>query len=88
MTLVEVYSSPGCHLCEEAKAILLRIRKTQPFELREVMVIEGDRRFEGYRERVPVICINKEFAFQYRIPEREFITRLENSSGDDIPEQL
>ena len=87
MTLVEIYSSPGCHLCEEAKELLSRVRETQPFELREVLVIEGDRAFEQYRERVPVIFINREFAFQYRIPEREFIARLERSAGDEMPEE-
>jgi hypothetical protein len=29
------------------------------------------------KERIPVIMIDKEFVFQYRVPEQEFIAKLE-----------
>ncbi|MBI4549019.1 MAG: glutaredoxin family protein [Ignavibacteriae bacterium] len=76
MILVELYSKEDCHLCEVAKGALKKIRKLYPFELHEIMIQEGDEYFETMKERIPVIHINKEFAFQHRVPEQEFIKKL------------
>ena len=34
MTLLTVYSKPGCHLCEQAMAVLRRLQAELGFELR------------------------------------------------------
>ena len=36
MTTVTLYSRPGCHLCDEARAILDRMRERTPFEVDEI----------------------------------------------------
>ena len=76
MTLVEIYSKPDCHLCEQAKEKLLDIRKRHPFELRETVVQEGDARFAEYSDRVPVIVVDNSVKFYFRVPEKEFIEQL------------
>jgi glutaredoxin len=76
MILVELYSKPDCHLCDIAKEALRKIQETHPFELSLITIREGDRNFEEFGNRVPVVTINGKFAFQYRIPEKEFVRRL------------
>ena len=78
MILVELYSKEDCHLCEVAKDALKKIQKLYPFELQEIKIQEGDEYFEAMKERIPVIHLNKEFAFQYRVPEKEFIKKLQS----------
>ncbi len=73
---VEIYSKPDCHLCDEAKAVLLRVRKRYPFELLEVDITQ-DGRYDEFREQIPVIFVNERKAFKYRVDEREFIRKLE-----------
>lgn len=79
MILVEIFSKEGCHLCDTAKSVLQNIRKRHPFELKEVSIREGDEYYERYKERIPVVHINKKFAFQHRVPEREFIAKLKSA---------
>ncbi len=81
MILVELYSKDDCHLCDKAKEVLLRARLRYPFELKEVKIHEGDQWYEQYKERIPVVHINKNFAFQYRVSEQELIIKLQNASS-------
>jgi len=76
MILVEIYSKDDCHLCDVAKETLSRIRKREQFELREITIREGDAFYEKFKERVPVVYIDGEFAFQYRIHPERFLRKL------------
>ncbi|HLX11268.1 MAG TPA: glutaredoxin family protein [Bacteroidota bacterium] len=77
MILIEMYSKEDCHLCEEAEDALRRVQKLRPFELRIVKLHEGDEDFEKFKERFPVVYIEKEYAFQYRVPEGKLLNMLE-----------
>ncbi len=77
--LVELYSKDDCHLCEVARRVLLMVQKKYPFEFIETKIEPGTERYEDLKERVPVIFVNKEFAFQYRVSERELIDKLGES---------
>ncbi|MCC6222641.1 MAG: glutaredoxin family protein [Thermoleophilia bacterium] len=62
---VRIYGAPGCHLCDDAKRVLERVRAEIPFELEEVD-ITGDAELERrYRERIPVVTVGGEEAFTY-----------------------
>jgi glutaredoxin len=80
MIVVELYSKEECHLCEIAKATLEKARKRYPFELREVKIREGEERYEEFKDRIPVVFINSEFAFQHRVPEETLVARLKAAS--------
>ena len=68
---VDIYSRPGCHLCDEAKEVIDRVRKRHGFTLR-VINIEGDPALEAaYGTEIPVVFINGSKAFKYRVDERE-----------------
>ncbi len=83
MTLVEIYSKEGCHLCDVAKEAISRVREQHPFELQVIMMDEQHERYEEFKERVPVIFINRTFAFQYRVNEAAFIRKLSDARGQD-----
>ncbi len=79
MTLVEILTKPDCHLCDIAKEVVKKVQQKYPFEVREISIREGDEYFETYKERIPVIFINKEFAFQYKVSEKQLILKLTES---------
>jgi len=66
---VTLISKENCHLCEEAKEVLLLAQRKTAFDLREKKIVPGSPEFEKYHERIPVILIDEEFAFQYRVSE-------------------
>jgi glutaredoxin len=50
--IVTLYTRPGCHLCDEARAELERL---DGFELREVDIESDDALMRAYLERIPVV---------------------------------
>ncbi len=55
---VVLYGRSGCHLCDEARASLERLRARLPFDLREVS-IEGDAELERrFTLEIPVIEVD------------------------------
>lgn len=79
MKTVTLISKTDCHLCEIAKEVLLKTQKDLPFELRERKIVEGDVDFVTYHERVPVILIDGEYVFQYRVSEKQLRDKLKES---------
>ena len=68
---IEIYSRPGCHLCDDAKEVVERVQRRFPFSLR-VVDIEMDPELEkAYGEQIPVVFINGNKAFKYHVDERE-----------------
>jgi hypothetical protein len=64
MTVVTLYGKPGCCLCEEARAVIDAVRADCPFELREVDVSLEAALHRRYGERIPVVAVNGEEAFE------------------------
>ena len=58
---VRLYARPDCHLCDEARAELERLRADGlDFELAEVDIDSDDSLLKLYLERVPVIEVDGE----------------------------
>lgn len=77
--VVEFYFGDDCHLCDVARQILLKVQKRHPFRLVEIKIRAGTDEYEQFKERIPVILVNKKFAFQYRVNEEEFIRMVEGA---------
>jgi glutaredoxin len=61
LTTLTVYSRPGCHLCEEAIAAIVELRKEGlRFELREIDIEGDDELHARYLERIPVVELDGE----------------------------
>ena len=81
MTRVVLYTRPGCHLCEEARAALQRIRAAVPFALSERDIETDDALLRRYLERIPVIEIDGQEAFDLEIDEtelRRYLARVQD----------
>jgi glutaredoxin len=73
---VTLYGRPGCHLCDEAREALLRVRSEAPFELLEIDIERDDELFKRYLERIPVVCLNGEELFEFHVDEAALRQRL------------
>jgi hypothetical protein len=59
MTVVTLYTRPGCHLCDEARDAIVALRKeVPPFELTEVNIEHDDGLLTRYLERIPVVAVD------------------------------
>ena len=78
MTLVTVYSKPGCHLCEEAMDALRSLRSELRFELREHDITTDEALHRAYFERIPVVVLDGEELCDYFLDEAVLRERLES----------
>ena len=69
MRTVTLYGRPDCHLCDEARAALERVRATHPFSLAEVDIEADDELFKRYLERIPVVALDGEELFEFFVDE-------------------
>jgi glutaredoxin len=59
VTVLTLYSRPGCHLCDDARRMIARLLdEGHGFELREVDIDSDDRLLRTMLERIPVIEID------------------------------
>jgi glutaredoxin len=76
MSTVTLYTRHGCHLCDDARAVLEAARRREPFTL-EVIDVDADPALRAlYNFEVPVIAINGQKAFKYRVTEAELLKKL------------
>lgn len=54
---VYLYSTVGCHLCEQAKVILWPLLLQYQFRLVEVDIADSDEMIEQYGTRIPVLHV-------------------------------
>ena len=76
MRTVTLYSRPGCHLCDEARETLARLRRHVAFELEEIDIEEDDALHRAYLERIPVVHLDGEHLFDYFVDEQILTARL------------
>jgi glutaredoxin len=75
--LVTLYGKPGCHLCEDARAVIEAVRAERAFALEEVDVTLDPRLFARYGERIPVVAIEGDEAFEYVVEPAALRDRLD-----------
>ena len=67
MTRVTLYGKPGCHLCEEARAAVEAVAAERELELEEVDVSIDPVLDRDYGERIPVVAVDGEEAFELHV---------------------
>jgi glutaredoxin len=78
---ITLYARPGCHLCDDARAALERVRAVAPFELREVDIESDDALHRRYLERIPVVCLDGDELFEHFVDEDALRRRVALSLG-------
>lgn len=76
MRTVTLYGRPGCHLCEQARVALERVRATHPFRLEEVDVESDLALLRRYLERIPVVALDGEELFDFFVDEQALARKL------------
>jgi glutaredoxin len=76
MKTVTLYTRPGCHLCDDARAKLLVLGATMPFTLEEIDIEQDDALHRAYLERIPVIHLDGEHLSDYFVDESALAARL------------
>ena len=82
--VVTVYSRPGCHLCEQAKAGIESAGCGGEFTLEEINIDDDPALLESYRYDIPVVFINGVKLFKHRVDPADFkrkLHRLSKSEG-------
>jgi glutaredoxin len=77
VTRVVLYGKPGCHLCEEARQVVLAARDERGFDLHEVDVSLDPGLHARYGERIPVLAIDGEEAFEFHVDAAGLRERLD-----------
>jgi hypothetical protein len=76
ITTVTMYSRRQCHLCDDARAVVLAQLAQTPFAFDE-RFIDGDDELEGrYGLRVPVVEIDGVESFEYNVNPSTFASLL------------
>jgi glutaredoxin len=78
---VTLYGKPGCHLCDDARAVVERVRTEHPFELREIDVSLDPQLFREYGERIPVLELDGEELFEFHVDEAVLMERVDRVDG-------
>ncbi|MGB7845508.1 MAG: glutaredoxin family protein [Candidatus Acidiferrum sp.] len=76
---VTLYTRPGCHLCEAAKALLEPLLSEFGATLREVNIDEDAELKQRYGWDIPVIFIGAHKAAKHRVDPLQFRRQLEEA---------
>jgi glutaredoxin len=79
---VTLYTRPGCHLCEDAKAVVQPLLREFGATLREVNIDEDSELNRRYGSDIPVIFLGAHKAAKHRVDLPQFRRQLEEARGD------
>ena len=78
-----IYSKPGCHLCDEMKALVRRtIHGRAEIALEEIDISGDPALLALYELEIPVLLIDGKKAAKYRITEEELTRRIQNETRE------
>ena len=73
MIAITIYSRPGCHLCDEMKAVVRRAVSVSgvAVTIDEIDISTDPALEERYGIEIPVLCVDGKKAAKYRVGEEE-----------------
>jgi len=78
---ITLYTKPGCHLCDEAKAVLQGLRVKLAFKLLEIDITTDPALYETFREEIPVGYVDGRKIFKYRVDPALLQRQLQRRRG-------
>jgi glutaredoxin len=75
--IVTLYSKPGCHLCEDARALLDELAVERGFGIQEINIEKDATLYARYRYEIPVLVIEGVEIAKGRVDERRLVAALE-----------
>jgi thiol-disulfide isomerase/thioredoxin len=82
MIALTIYSKPGCHLCDDMKAVVARVVRASalPITIEEIDITTDPDLEARYGTEIPVLVVDGRKAAKYRISEQNLM-RLLSASG-------
>ena len=71
-----LYSRPGCHLCDEMKAVVRRVATRVPLVFQEIDISTDAELEARYGVDIPVLLVNGTKAAKRRVTETELVRIL------------
>jgi hypothetical protein len=68
---VTIYSRPGCHLCDDMKAVVAHVARSVPLALQDIDISTDPALEASYGPEIPVLMIGGRKAAKYRLTEGE-----------------
>ena len=81
MIPVTLYSRPGCHLCDEMKAVVKQVGATVPLALDEINISADPELERLYGLEIPVLFVAGKKVAKYRVGEQELRRILAGRAG-------
>lgn len=81
---ITLYSKPGCHLCEDAKAALISLAADYEVSLEEKDITQDASLFEKYRYTIPVMIVDGEIELECRIDATKLRRALSEGYGPKV----
>ncbi|MBS4029400.1 MAG: glutaredoxin family protein [Ignavibacteriales bacterium] len=76
MVRVHLYSKEDCHLCDVAITTIERVQAKHPFEFVITKLTEQSPRYKDFSEKVPVVFVEGEQTFLYRVNEKQLLEKI------------
>ncbi len=76
MATVVLYARPGCHLCDDARAVIEAARAEVAFVFEEVDIESDDALVRDYGLRIPVVAVDGEELFEISVDETALLAAV------------
>ena len=77
MARITLIGKPGCHLCDDARAVVERVAGDTGAGWQELSILDDDRLREQYAELIPVVLVDGEQHDFYRVDESRLRAALQ-----------
>ena len=81
MIALTIYSRPGCHLCDDMKAVVARVARSTVLSIEEVDISSDPALEAQYGLEIPVLLLEGKKVAKYRIAEAELRRLLHARRG-------
>jgi glutaredoxin len=81
MIAVTIYSRPGCHLCDDMKAVVHKVARTIPVSIEEIDISTDAKLEAEFGLEIPVLFVAGKKAAKYRVGEEELRRILAGRAG-------
>ena len=81
MITIEVMTKKDCCLCDDAKKIIEQVIAGMRAEIKMTDIESDPELFERYKEKIPVVLINGEESFVYKVHPVTLRKKLEKLTG-------
>jgi hypothetical protein len=82
--VLTLYGKPGCHLCDDARAVVGEVVAGRDVALREVDVTLDPALERRYGERIPVLAVDGEELFDHVVDPDALRERLRRAASERL----